>query len=267
MKQSARHWTAWSASRCVKLAWMSLAMIAMLVWSFSVISQETIWVFVLDAPAQAVDLLGRMVPPDLAYLRELGQPLLETLHMATLGTLLAVVLAVPLAFMAAENTALRFPGMRWLALMLIVTSRSVNSLIWALLLVLILGPGVAAGIVAIALRSIGFIGKLLYEAIEETSAQPIEAMRACGATPMQIRIFAVWPQVLPAFVGITIYRWDINIREASILGLVGAGGLGLALISSINTLAWGRVGTLFLLILATVMVSEWVSARVRALVT
>ena len=267
MNTVADRWNFWTGRRLLSWAGAVVVMTAILVWSFLVISEGTIWAFVLDAPLQARDLLTRMVPPDLGFVRELGRPLLETVHMATLGTLLAVVLAVPLAFAAAENTAPRIPGLRWLTLLLIVTSRSVNSLIWALLLVLILGPGVVAGILAIALRSLGFIGKLLYEAIEESPALPQEAMRSCGASPMQVRVYAVWPNVLPAFVGIAVYRWDINIREASILGLVGAGGLGLALISAIDTLAWARVGTLFLVILATVIVSEWLSARIRAKVT
>ncbi len=260
-------WNPWPRRRLLKAGSLGLAVLIVLGWSFAVISEGTIWAFVLDAPTQAQDLLGRMIPPDLGYLRELGRPLLETLHMATLGTLLALVVAVPLAFLAAENTTPRIPGLRWLALLLIVTSRSVNSLIWALLLVLILGPGVVAGVVAIALRSVGFIGKLLYEAIEETPSRSLDAMRSCGASAMQVRVYAVWPNVLPAFFGIAVYRWDINIREASILGLVGAGGLGLALIGAIDTLAWGRVGTLFLVILVTVLLSEWVSARVRAKVT
>lgn len=267
MSELIRDWQPWPAARLLRIA-LAVAGLALLMgWSLAVISEQTLWVFVLDAPAQAVDLLGRMVPPDIAYLSQLGGPLLETLHMATLGTALAIFAAVPLAFLAAGNTRLSLPGVRQAALALIVASRSVNSLIWALLLVMILGPGVLAGIVAIALRSVGFIGKLLYEAIEEIDSKPLEAMRACGASPMQTRVYAVWPQVLPAFVGIVVYRWDINIREASILGLVGAGGLGLELMASVDTLAWGRVGTLFLVILATVVVSEWISAAVRKRVT
>ena len=150
-----------------------------------------------------------------------------------------------------------------MALAIIVASRSINSLIWALLLVLILGPGLLAGIIAIALRSIGFIGKLLYEAIEEIDTRQVEAIRATGAAPTQVLSYGVWPQVLPAFAGISVYRWDINIREATILGLVGAGGIGVQLQASVNMLAWGQVTVIFIAILGTVVVSEWVSAKVR----
>lgn len=245
----------------------SFAFVALLMLCWQVISERTLWDFVLDAPSQGADLLGRMFPPDLAYLHQLWRPLWDTFNMATLGTLIAIVLATPLAFLAARNTTPRFPLVRPMALLIIVASRSINSLIWALLLVLILGPGVLAGVIAIALRSIGFIGKLLYEAIEEIDQRSVEAITATGASPGQLRVYAVVPQIMPAFAGISVYRWDINIREATVLGLVGAGGLGLELMASVNTLAWGRVSTLFLLILLTVLISEWLSARLRDAVT
>ena len=136
-------------------------------------------------------------------------------------------------------------------------------LIWGLVLVTILGPGVLAGIIAIALRSIGFIGKLLYEAIEEIDESQVEAIRATGAGPAQVMIYGIAPQIVPAFASISVFRWDINIRESTVLGLVGAGGLGLALESSLNVLAWPQVTLILLMILATVIVSEWVAARIR----
>ncbi|TVS17965.1 MAG: phosphonate ABC transporter, permease protein PhnE [Gammaproteobacteria bacterium] len=254
--------------RTVLLAWLVwFLIVAVLVWSWQFVSERTIWAFVADAPRQGGDLMARMVPPDWAYTAMLWQPLWDTINIATLGTLLAIVIATPLAFVAARNTTPALPGLRALALLIIVASRSINALIWALLLVMILGPGVLSGIIAIALRSIGFIGKLLYEAIEESDAKPVEAIIATGASPAQMRLYAIVPQVMPAFAGISVYRWDINIREATILGLVGAGGIGLELMASVNVLAWGRVSMIFLLILATVLASEWLSARVRAAVT
>jgi phosphonate transport system permease protein len=130
-------------------------------------------------------------------------------------------------------------------------------------LVSILGPGLLAGIIAIALRSIGFIGKLLYEAIEEIDSSQVEAVAATGASAAQILDYGITPQILPAFAGITVFRWDINIRESTVLGLVGAGGIGLELSHSLNTLAWPQVSLIFSVILATVVVSEWISAKVR----
>ena len=144
-----------------------------------------------------------------------------------------------------------------------MASRSINSLIWVLLLVTIIDPGLLAGIIAIALRSIGFVGKLLYEAIEETDTKQIEAIRATGAGPGQVLTYGVVPQVMPALWGISVFRWDINIRESTILGLVGAGGIGLKLNVSMAVLAWNQVTVILLLILATVVVSEWISAVIR----
>lgn len=250
--------------RALILRWLvSFTVTLVLVWGWYVIAERTLWEFVWDAPAQGADLVARMVPPKLDYVGQLWRPLWDTLNIATLGTLLAVFVAFPLAFLAARNTTPRLALLRPLALLIIVASRSINALIWALLLVLILGPGVLAGIIAIALRSIGFIGKLLYEAIEEIDPRPVEGITATGASRAQIRAYAVVPQIMPAFAGISIYRWDINIREATVLGLVGAGGLGLELMASVNMLAWGQVSTLFLIILGTVLASEWASSRVR----
>jgi phosphonate transport system permease protein len=238
-------------------------LVALFVWCWQVMNRDTIWFFVLDAPKQAADIGGRMFPPRLSYLPELMVPLWDTLNMATLGTMLGIVLAVPVAFLAARNTTPSALFLRPAALFVIVASRSINSLIWALLLVAILGPGLLAGIIAIGLRSVGFIGKLLYEAIEETDASQIEAVTATGASRLQVLNYGIVPQVMPAFWGISVFRWDINIRESAILGLVGAGGLGLKLQSSLNVLAWPQVTMILIVILATVVLSEWVSARVR----
>ena len=165
--------------------------------------------------------------------------------------------------MRARNTTPSVAFIRPAALFIIVSSRSINSLIWALMLVTIIGPGVFAGILAIGLRSIGFCAKLLYEAIEEIDESQVEAVRATGASGAQVTAYGIMPQVLPAFAGISVFRWDINIRESTVLGLVGAGGLGLHLQASVNVLAWNQVTTIFLVILATVLLSEWISARVR----
>jgi phosphonate transport system permease protein len=243
-------------------AWLALMVLFVFCWQ--VMNRGTIWAFVTDAPRQAADIGSRMFPPRLSYLPELMVPLWDTLNMATLGTLLGVILAVPVAFLAARNTTPSALVLRPAALFLIVASRSINSLIWALLLVAIMGPGILAGIIAIGLRSVGFIGKLLYEAIEEVDTDSVEAVTATGASRSQVLDYAIVPQVLPAFWGITAFRWDINIRESAILGLVGAGGLGLKLQGSLNVLAWPQVTMILIVILATVVVSEWISAKVRA---
>ena len=233
------------------------------VWCWQLMSEETFWDFVLDAPRQAGDMTSRMVPPKWDYINALWRAIWDTINIATLGTLMALVLAVPTAFCAARNTTPSVTFIRPIALFVIVSSRSINSLIWALILVAIVGPGVFAGIIAIGLRSIGFCAKLLYEAIEEIDENQVEAVSATGARGPQVLAYGIIPQVLPAFAGISVFRWDINIRESTILGLVGAGGIGLHLSSSIANLAWTQVSVILLVIIATVVLSEWVSAKVR----
>ena len=240
-----------------------LIAIAFVLWCFQVMTKDTIWAFVIDAPVQAQDLGSRMFPPNWASMNELWWPLWETLNIATLGTLLGTALAVPVAFLAARNTTPSATFLRPVALFIIVSSRSINSLIWALLLVSILGPGILAGIIAIALRSIGFIGKLLYESIEEISHSPVEAIAATGASRAQVIAWGVFPQIAPTLAGISVFRWDINIRESTVLGLVGAGGMGLKLSAALNTLAWPKVTMILIVIFVTVIISEWVTMKVR----
>jgi phosphonate transport system permease protein len=193
---------------------------------------------------------------------QLWRPLWDTLTIATLGTALSFVISVPVAFLAARNTT---PNLlvRYIALFIIVGTRSVNSLIWALILVVVLGPGVLSGTLAIALRSVGFMGKLIYEGIEEINEEPVEAIRSTGASGAQVLSYAIWPQVITNILGVTIYRWDINLRESTVVGLVGAGGIGLQLDASINTLRWNQVSMILLVIFVSVFISEWISAKAR----
>ena len=242
-------------------AW--LAGTALFVWCWNVISGATTWFFVWDAPRIAGDILDRATPPAWGYINELWVPLWDTLNIATLGTILALVIAVPVAFLAARNTTPSAAFVRPIALLIIVSSRSINSLIWALLLIAIIGPGIFAGLIAIALRSVGFCAKLLYEAIEEIDQTQVEAITATGASRWQVMAYGIVPQIMPAFAGIAVFRWDINIRESTVLGLVGAGGIGLQLQASLNVLKWPQVSLILLVIFAAVLVSEWVSAKVR----
>jgi phosphonate transport system permease protein len=250
-----------AAQFAIWAAWLAGG--AIFVLCANLISEKTIWPFVADAPEQAADLAARMVPPDWTFMTQLWRPLWDTINIATLGSAIGILIAVPVAYCAARNTTPSVMLVRPLALFVIVSSRSINSLIWALMLVTIVGPGVLAGILAIGLRSIGFCAKLLYEAIEEIDESQVEAVRATGASRAQVTAYGVVPQVMPAFAGISVFRWDINIRESTVLGLVGAGGIGLPLNAAITTLAWTRVSLVLLVIVATVVFSEWVSAKVR----
>ena len=251
--------------RLQALGWGALA--AGFAFSWWQIGAETEWSFVFDAPRVALDILGRMFPPNLGILPSLAGPLWDTINIATLGTLLSLFLGLPVALGAARNTTPSAQLVRPVALFVVSASRSVNSLIWAMLLVAVVGPGTLAGILAIAFRSVGFVAKLTYEAIEEIDPEPVEALTATGASPPTMFTYAVVPQVAPAFAGLAIFRWDINIRESTVLGFVGAGGIGLQLNAAMLALEWGQVTTMLLAVLATVVISEAVSARVRSAIS
>lgn len=239
-------------------SWFFLVLI--LVWI--VRDVDIFWPWVVDAPAQIADLLGRMLPPDPSNLDLILAAMLQTIHIATLATVLALGLAIPVAYLAARNLSPNVVTLN-LGRLLVVTSRSVNTIIWALLFVAIFGPGPLAGILAVAFRSIGFLGKLLAEAIEEIDPRQVEAMEATGAGQAKVIIYGVVPQVLPTFFAVSILRWDINIRESTVLGLVGAGGIGLLLQGAIDTFKWREVSLILLAILFVVVLGELVSGWLR----
>ncbi len=244
----------------VRYAWY-LGIVFVAVWSVS--NLDIPWFYFLDAHVQVADLATRMYPPDWDLLGEIVDPLVETIHIATLGTVIAFCIAFPIAFIAAGNTT---PNKTtwFIGRFILVTSRSVNTVVWGLRFVAMFGPGPVAGIWAVAARSIGFVGKLIAEAIEEIDHGTVEAIEATGASRLQVLLIGVVPQVLPVVFGTIVYRWDINIRESTVLGFVGAGGIGIQLYSSINQFAWQEVSLMLLAVFGVVLVSEFVSATVRS---
>ncbi|MBI4636324.1 MAG: phosphonate ABC transporter, permease protein PhnE [Candidatus Rokubacteria bacterium] len=241
-----------------------VALVSISVWMLARLGIR--WEFLADAPTQIGDLLGRMFPPEWGFAPALVDPLIQTLNIATLGTALAVLLSIPVAFLAARNTSPN-AGTYALGRLVMVVSRSVDTLIWALVFIIIVGPGSLAGVLAISVRSIGFVSKLFAEGVEEIDRGQVEAIAATGAGRWQTLLFAVVPQVRPVFAGVCIYRWDINIRESTVLGIVGAGGIGFALNEAILGLEWSRVGLILTIILVVVIVSEAGSALLRKRVT
>ena len=231
-----------------------------------VVSLRTVQVipeFLYDAPEQMADLFKRMWPIAWSfYPKGVHDALIETLHIATLGTILAIIMALPLGLLAANNITPN-AWLNYFARLMLVSSRSVNSLVWALLFVAIFGPGALAGTMAIAFRSIGFVGKLFGEALEEARPGPIEALKAAGAPWLSIYVKGYWPQVEPAFWAIALFRWDISVRESAVLGLVGAGGIGMALDTAMNLFQWDRVAMVLVAIFAVVIIAEIAVTQIR----
>ncbi len=256
-----RIWRRFTPSQRLARFTVYLAIVAAIVVSLRHI--EIIPEFLYDAPEQVADLLTRMWPIDwAAYRTEVHAALVETLHIASLGTLLSLVLALPVGVLAAHNLV-PFTPVNLAAKLVLVSSRSVNSLVWALLFVGIFGPGALAGTLAIAFRSIGFVGKLFGEALEEAQPGPVEALTAAGAPWASRFTFGYWPQVQPAFWSIALFRWDINVRESAVLGLVGAGGIGMALDAALNLFQWDRVAVVLVAIFAIVIAAELIVTQVR----
>ena len=259
---STRQWVRFTPAERISRSLLYILTAIAVVWSIKTI--EVIPEFLYDAPEQAADLFKRMWPFDWAfYPKAIHDALIETFHIATLGTILSLILALPLSFLAARNFT-SSPALNLFAQFIFVSSRSVNSLIWALLFVAIFGPGALSGVLSIAFRSIGFVGKLFGEALEEAQKGPIEALTATGAPKSMLLVKGYWPQVEPAFWSVALLRWDINIRESAVLGLVGAGGIGVALDAALNNLYWDQVGLILGVIFAVVIVTEIVTSTIRS---
>lgn len=196
------------------------------------------------------------------FLVALAEATWTTLRIATLGSLLGALLALPLGVLAARNLAAPAP-LVWLASGVLNVARSIHTLVFGLVLVGIVGLGPTAGILAIALHSMGTYGKLFTEGIETLDMGAVEAVRAVGASPAQVFFNAVWPTVLPQFVSSHLYVWEYNIRDSTILGLIGAGGLGLLISEATSLFQWGRLATLLLVVIALVTLFDAMSRRIR----
>jgi len=217
--------------------------------------------FIEGAPALG-QLFAEMVPPDFGRWRSWLVPLRDTLAMSIAGTVVAVILSLPLAFLAAPNTS-PHPAVLYACRTLLSFLRSVPELILGILFVAAVGFGALPGVLALGLHSVGMVGKFYAEAIEHVDPKPLEAARAAGATPFQVITHAVLPQVLPQFADITIYRWEYHLRASTVLGIVGAGGIGFELIAALRLIHYDQVAAILLTILACVVVVDSLGGALR----
>jgi phosphonate transport system permease protein len=217
--------------------------------------------FAEGIPALA-QLFSEMIPPDFSRWQHWLRPLLDTLAMSIAGTILAVILSLPLALLAAPNTT-PFPALGYVARLLLSFLRSVPELILGIIFVAAVGFGALPGVLALALHSVGMVGKFYAEAIEHVDPRPLEAARAAGATRVQVITHAVLPQVLPQMADITIYRWEYHFRASTVLGIVGAGGIGFELIAALRLISYDQVAAILITILACVVVVDSLGAMLR----
>lgn len=222
------------------------------------------------SPAKFLDGLGKlgtvvtlMVPPDPgSQLRKYVAALGETLSIAFLGTLGAAILALPVSMLAAKNVVanriVHFASRRFLD-----SIRGIDTLIWALIWINVVGLGPFAGILAIMTSDFGSFGKLFSEAIEASDRKPVDGVKSTGGSDLHGFRFGVLPQVLPILLSQVLYYFESNTRSATIIGIVGAGGIGLYLANEIAQAEWQSVAFLILMILATVAAIDWISAKIR----
>ena len=209
------------------------------------------------------DFLRRSFPPDFSRIGDTFQPALETLDIALFGTTCAVIMALPLAVLAARNTTPARPFYA-LARGIIALCRSVPDLVWALLFVTAVGLGPFPGALAVSVHSVGMLGRLFSEVVEDMDMGTVEALTMSGASRLQVFSHAVVPSVLPSLLGIALYRLDENIRSSLVLGFVGAGGLGFQLLTAMNLFQYRTVSLLLLVTFVIVMAAERMSAFLRA---
>jgi phosphonate transport system permease protein len=209
------------------------------------------------------DIIRRAMPPDFSKFGSEIWPTLETIDIAIFGTIAGLIMALPLAVLAAANVT---PA-RWVYIVsrgIIGFTRAVPDLVWALLFVAAVGLGPFPGALALAVHSVGMLGRLFAEVIEQMDMAPVEALSLTGARRMQVFTHSVLPSVIPSLLGIALYRLDENIRSSLVLGFVGAGGIGFQLLTAMNLFQYQEVSLLLIIVFAVVLAAERASAILRA---
>ena len=236
-----------------------LLLMLLVIWSVNVtVIQDTDWER-MGSFSKVLESASRFVGIDWELFPKLVEPAIETFMIACLGTLLGVLICIPVVWFGAMNITPFKPVTYPLARFTMILSRSIHEIVWALFFVAVVGLGAMAGIFALAVRSVGFIAKMAAEAIEDIDPGPVEAIRATGGNGFQVFFYAILPQILPQVLGVIIFEWEINIRRSAVLGLVGAGGLGLVFFRQMNTFNFPGVTTVIVAILGIILIGELVS--------
>ena len=259
----ARYPRAFSRSAGQRLRLVVVAGVLVAFVGFCLVRFDVGWTRVVNGLGRFANIARALVPPTAGEaFADLLRAMLESVGMAFLGTLLAAVVAVPLGFLGARNVLplrlVRFPLRRWFDFL-----RGVDSLVWALVYVRAVGLGPLAGVLAIATTDVGILAKLFAEAIENVDRKPVEGIRAAGGNGPKTVRFGIVPQVLPVLLSNVLYMLESNTRSATILGIIGAGGIGFALSDRIRAHRWEEVGFIIILITLTVALIDLVSHLLR----
>ena len=242
-----------------------LALLAVLIFAFGVHSLDMSYARIVGGLGELGSMVLRMIPPDAGSWHRAGlyaYAMLETLAIALLGTLMAATAAFPLGFLAARNTTIN-QLVKFLARRSFDTLRGVDILIWALIWINVVGLGPFAGVLALFMSDLGIFGKLFSEAIEAADDKPVEGVLSTGGSSVAAVRFGILPQMLPVLLSQVLYAFESNTRSASIIGIVGAGGIGLILSEQIRTLELQQMSFVIVLIWATVSLIDLGCARLR----
>ena len=218
---------------------------------------------VSDSSKYFGDILSRMLPPDFSNLNELIYAMFETIEIAFLGTFIAIVLSIPLGLFSARNLSPNY-FVYLICKTAVIFFRAIPEFIIAMILVIAIGFGAMPGVLALGLHTMGFLAKFYAEDIEHINQGPIDALKSSGATKSQIISFGVIPQILPAFVANNLYILDRNVRMATMLGIVGAGGIGYELQSSFRMFEYEKVSAIVILIFITISIIDYFSSLIRS---
>lgn len=241
--------------------YLTALIILLLLWGSAVDTEATLGKLILGSP-NMLDLLKEMFPPKWSYFDNIVPAMLETIRMALIGTTFGAILAVPVALLCAANlsrSAWIYQPVRFLLNLV----RTIPDLLLAAIFVAIFGLGPLPGMMALTVFSFGLIAKLTYEALETIDRGPLEAMTSVGATPIQRIIFGVVPQIQAHFISYVLYTFEINVRAAAVLGLVGAGGIGHYYEVTLGFLQYDKTCMIILFTLAVVLLIDYASTKLR----
>lgn len=240
---------------------------ALLVGSLFALSAYYILAIATDWPrvssfGEAISALERFFPPSLDAIPGLIWPTIDTILMAFFATLLIAVIAPPIIWLSARNITPNVVTF-FIGRTIVIVTRSVHELVWGVLFVIAVGLGPLAGILALAVRDIGFVTKVVAEEVEAVDLRPVEALQAAGASSIKVLILAIIPQVLPVYIGTLIFQWEINLRRAAVIGVVGAGGLGLAFHQAMIQFKWRDATAIVVILVLLVLIGEVLSRQLR----
>lgn len=242
---------------------VALVVVGLLIWSGSAVETSGT---TQSGAVIAMRILTGIVQPDTSLLFNLtttGVPylLLETICIAFLGTIVGAIISIPLAFISSRN--LTGPVVSFIGQLVIMAIRTIPAFVYGLMFVRVTGPGAFAGLMAMGLCSVGMVSKMYIEAIEDLDTRVLESLSANGCSTWQKIRYGVLPQLMPNFASIAIYRFDMNLRDATILGLVGAGGIGAPLIFAMNSYRWNEAGAILVGLVVLVLIVEFISTKIR----